>query len=69
MNKNMKNACSDFLDFFGYYPNYPNELGFDQDSYAELLNKCIADKIDYTIKKYGTDPNRRKKPFDGVYID
>lgn len=47
---------SQFIEHFGYYPNHPNDIDFDQDAYAEELLKCVEDNFDYTIKKYGTVP-------------
>lgn len=69
MNERLKKSYSRFLEHFGYVPNYPNEIEFNQDDYSKLLDKCIAEKFDYTIEKYGTDPTYGTKPHDGIYID
>jgi hypothetical protein len=52
----MQKAMSMFLDKFDYLPNYPNEVFFNEDEYADFLLKCIEDNFDYTIEKYGTIP-------------
>ena len=36
---------------FGYCPQIPNEIDFDQSKYADDLLKSVADNYDYTIKK------------------
>lgn len=69
MNKRLSKAYSRFREHFGYRANFPNELDFDQDKYAELLDKCVAENFDYTIEFYGTDPNYGTQPFDGIYLD
>ena len=69
MNEKLKKSYLLFFENFGYTPNYPNEIDFDQDDYSELLAKCVAENVDYTIKKYGTDPTYGTKPHDGIYID
>lgn len=43
-----------FVLHFDYNPNFPPNLDFNQEEYAELLLKCIEDNFDYTIEKYGT---------------
>ena len=47
-------AIRAFCERFHYTPNHPNELDFNVQEYAKLLEKCIADGFDYTIEKYGT---------------
>lgn len=69
MNEKLKKSYARFHEHFGYTSNYPNEIDFNQDEYANLLDKCVADNFDYTIKKYGTDPTYGTKPHDGVYVD
>ena len=69
MNKKLKKSYSLFHKHFGYTPKYPNEIDFDQDEYADLLDKCVNDNFDYTIEKYGTDPTYGTQPHDGIYID
>ena len=43
-----------FVDHFNYSPEFPPNIDFDQEEYAELMLKCIEDDYDYTIEKYGT---------------
>lgn len=63
MIKRLKKARMKFVEHFGYSPNFPPELFFDQEEYADLLLKCIEDKFDYTIEKYGTVvPKKMPKP-------
>lgn len=69
MNKKLKKSFLSFYEHFGYTPKYPNEIDFDQDEYADLLDKCVNDDFDYTIEKYGTDPTYGTEPHDGIYID
>ena len=69
MNEKLRISFSRFHEYFGYTANYPDEIDFDQDEYAELLDKCVDEKFDYTIEKYGTDPTYGTKPHSGVYID
>lgn len=45
-----------FRDLFGYFPNHPNEIDFDVEVYIKLLEQCISEDFDYTIKLYGTKP-------------
>lgn len=56
MNKKLKKIYKDFISHFSYAPNFPNDIDFDQNEYANFLKKCIEDNIDYTIEKYGTEP-------------
>jgi len=69
MNEKLKKAYSNFYEHFGYTPNYPNEIDFNQDEYAEFLDKCVTSNFDYTIEKYGTDPAYGAVPHNGIYID
>ena len=69
MNKKLKKSFSKLHEKFGYIPNFPNEIDFDQNEYAELLDKCVVDNFDYTIEKYGTNPTYGTESHDGVYID
>lgn len=63
MIKKMKNARMKFVDHFCYSPNFPPDLFFDQEEYADLLLKCIEDNFDYTIEKYGTVvPKKMPRP-------
>ena len=54
MIKKLKKAHLLFVMHFDYCPNFPPNLDFNQEEYAELLLKCIEDDFDYTIEKYGT---------------
>lgn len=56
MEKEFLRAYHRFFNHFRYYPNYPPDIDFDQMTYAEELDKCVEDDIDYTIEKYGTKP-------------
>lgn len=49
-------AIHKFYYFFHYYANTPGNVDFDQEEYADLLDKCVADNFDYTIELYGTEP-------------
>lgn len=62
-------ALRSFIQKFGYIPNHPKELFYNESEYDKLLNKCVTDNFDYTIEKYGTDPTYGTDPHDGVYID
>ena len=62
MKQNFKNARLEFIEHFKYCPNFPNDIFFDQDEYAEELMKCIEDDFDYTIEKYGTRVPTGKRP-------
>ncbi len=54
MKRKLKKIYKAFITHFGYAPNFPNNLDFDQNEYVDLLQKCIEDNFDYTIEKYGT---------------
>lgn len=69
MNKRLSKSYSNFFEYFGYTPNYPYMVDFNQNEYAELLDRCIEDDFDYTIERYGTNPVRGTEPHEGVYID
>ena len=60
MRKKLDLAYNKFWKHFKYGPEFPQNMDFDQDEYAELLLKCIEDDFDYTIELYGTIP----RPFD-----
>ncbi len=59
MSKESQLARLKFSLFFDYYPNYPENTDFDQLEYAKELEKCVEDKFDYTIEKYGTIPSQK----------
>ena len=67
--KNNMSSLERFIHKFGYIPNHPQELFFNENEYADLLDKCVNDNFDYTIEKYGTDPTYGTQPHDGIYID
>lgn len=69
MNEHLSKIYLSFLEHFGYCPNFPDEIFFDEDEYADLLEKCVQDNFDYTIELYGTDPEYGTQPNDGIYID
>ena len=54
MRRKLDKAISRFFGHFGYHLEFPPNIDFDQDEYAELLNKCVNENFDYTIKEYGT---------------
>lgn len=56
MKQKLKKTYKDFITHFGYAPNFPNNMDFNQDEYAGYLRKYIEDNFDYTIEKYGTKP-------------
>ncbi len=56
MSKELELARFKFSLFFDYYPKYPQNTDFNQLEYAKELEKCVEDKFDYTIEKYGTIP-------------
>ncbi len=58
-----------FVNNFGYSPNEPNEIFFDETKYIEILRKSIKDNFDYTIKLYGTDPKRGTQKHSGIFIN
>ncbi len=49
-----------FNRHFGYDCQIPQNAKIDSendfDEFSRLIDKCIADDFDYTIKKYGTIP-------------
>lgn len=59
MKRKLKKIHKAFITHFGYAPNFPNNLDFDQNEYADFLQKCIDDNFDYTIEKYGTEPPKQ----------
>lgn len=63
MIKKLDKAYTKFVNCFHYCPEFPPDLLFDQEEYADLLLKCIEDDFDYTIEKYGTVvPKKMPKP-------
>ena len=63
LTKKFKKAHERFVFHFGYCPNHPNEIDFDQSAYADILIKSVADDFDYTIEKYGTVvPKKMPRP-------
>lgn len=49
-----------FNQHFGYDCQIPSNAKIDSENdfneFSHLIDKCIADDFDYTIKKYGTIP-------------
>lgn len=63
MIKKLKDTRMKFVDHFNYSPEFPPNMDFDQEEYAELLLKCIKDDHDYTIERYGTVvPKKMPRP-------
>lgn len=63
MIKRLDESYTKFVNHFHYCPEFPPELFFDQEEYADILLKCIEDNFDYTIKKYGTTvPKKMPRP-------
>lgn len=63
MIKKLQEAHMQFVIHFDYNPNFPPDLDFNQEEYAELLLKCIEDNFDYTIEKYDTVvPKKMSRP-------
>lgn len=58
MKKKFTESRHRFYDLFKYFPSLPPDFDYDQDQdeYADLLDKCVADNFDYTIELYGTEP-------------
>lgn len=72
MTKKLSEAYWNFMQHFDYEPEFPENIDFDQDSYADELLKCVEDDFDYTIEKYGTVPrpyNPEKDKRIPDYID
>lgn len=67
MNKKLRKIYEKFIEEFGYAPEFPMEINFNQEEYGNILAKCIEDKFDYTIEKYGTIPG--KPGYSDVLID
>lgn len=59
MTKKFDEAHFNFIKKFHYCPQLPSDVDFDQDDYANELNRCIEDNFDYTIEKYGTIPKEK----------
>lgn len=68
MNKKLDKAHTAFTMHFGYCPEFPTSIDFDQDAFAEELLKCVTDNFDYTIEKYGTVP-RKMEGMPDIIID
>lgn len=68
LTKKLKKAHREFVACFGYSPEFPNNIDFDQDAFADELLKCVKDKFDYTIEKYGTKP-LKKMPMPEIIWD
>lgn len=68
MIKKLKDARMKFVEHFNYCPNFPPNMDFDQEEYAELLLKCVENDFDYTIEKYGTVVPK-KMPRPEIIID
>lgn len=66
---NLSLAKKDFLKHFGYLPNDPREIHFNEEEYIAVLRKSINENFDYTIELYGTDPKYGTKKHSGVFID
>lgn len=63
MNKKLEKAFDRFFSRFHYWPKSPQNIDFDQEQYANLLLKCVADDFDYTTEKYGTVvPKKMPRP-------
>ncbi len=62
ISKRCRKAMRDFIFHFGYNPGFPKKLDFDEDVYAEHLEKSVADDFDYTIELYGTIPGVKGDP-------
>lgn len=63
MIKKLEDARMQFVLHFKYSPNFPPNIDFNQEKYAELLLKCIEDDFDYTIEEYGTVvPKKMPRP-------
>lgn len=54
MIKKLKEAQKKFIYHFGYYPEFPPTIEFNQELFADELLKCVEDDFDYTVEKYGT---------------
>lgn len=68
MIKKLEEAHKRFVFHFNYGPNFPPNMDFDQEEYAELLLKCVEDNFDYTIEKYGTNP-KKDEPLPDIIWD
>ena len=51
MTQKHKEASMKFIEHFGYYPNHPNDIDFDQDAYAEELLKCVEEGVSQSLCK------------------
>lgn len=68
MIKKLKNSLKQFVYHFGYGPNFPQDMNFNQEEFADFLLKCTRDNFDYTIEKYGTIP-RVDEPLPEIIVD
>lgn len=66
------NMRSKFLDKFDYFPEAPFDAVMEDrkasEEYCKVLQKCIDDDFDYTIKLYGTIP-RTSKGLPDIIVD
>ena len=71
MNKRLEKAFGSFFLHFGYSPEFPQNMDFDQDQFAEVLERCVTEDFDYTIEKYGTVPKKREEAqkYPEVFVD
>lgn len=73
MSQKLKKAMWAFSDAFGYFPNTPAEVDFDDRVYIDLLERSIRDKVDYTADFPGLSPDEkieRAKPHEqGIIYD
>ena len=67
MNKKLEKAFDRFFSRFHYWPKSPQNIDFDQEQYANLLLKCVADDFDYTIEKYGTVVPKKMPRLEIIY--
>lgn len=66
---NLSLVKKDFLKHFGYLPNNPREIRFNEEEYIDVLRKSISENFDYTVELYGTNPNRGTKKHSGIFIN
>ncbi len=60
MKKILEKAHLRFVKHFGYLPEFPPDMDFDEEEYAGELDKCVNENLDYTITKYGTMPPKEQ---------
>lgn len=60
MNKRILNIEKRFAHHFGYGCELPIDVYLEKtgsiDDFEKIIDKCIKDDFDYTIKLYGTTP-------------